>query len=173
MHFAVVQGDIARQTAHGVVNTTGSNCRMECGVAGVLRQRSNGPIAADAAQHEPLRCGDVVVTEAYDLAALYLLHAIPIAQDGSATEHGIQTATQMALQRADELGCRSLVIPLLGCGGGGYDLNTGAALVCKEIWQFDPASLADVRVISHTQDDFDRLQRIAQNIKAQPRQPGV
>lgn len=119
MHFAVVQGDIARQTAHGVVNTTGSNCRMECGVAGALRQRSNGPIADDAARHDPLSCGDIVVTEAYDLTALYLLHAIPIAQNGSATEHGIQTATRMALQRADELGGRSLVIPLLGCEEAG------------------------------------------------------
>lgn len=165
MHFEVVQGDIAKQTAHALVNTTDANFRMKCGVSKSLRREANGPIVEEAAQQKPIQCGDVIVTDAYELAAPYLLHAVPISEDGSATEDGIRTAVRTALQRADEMDCRSLVIPLLGCGGGGYDLEAGATLVCEEIWRFDATSLADVRVIARTSDSFEQLKVAARDIK--------
>lgn len=165
MHFDVVEGNIARQTAHGLVSTTSPDFRMKCGVAGELRTQSNGPIADDVMQEQPVRCGDVVVTDAYELTAIYLFHTVPICRDRSAIEHGIRTATRTALERADELECRSLVFPLLGCGGGGYDLEAGATCICEEIWTFDSDSLADIRVIAHTEDDFEQLLNVAQTVK--------
>lgn len=157
MYFNVVQGNITRQTAHGLVNTTAPECRMECGVLGTFRDQVDGSIVEEVAREQPLEPGDVVVTDAYNLPAIYLLHAVPVSGDGSATEASIRTTTQAVLERADHLECRSLVLPLLGCGGGGFDLGAGAACICKEIQQFDPESLADVRVICHSDPDFETL----------------
>lgn len=168
MRFDVVQGNIARQTAHGLVSTTGSESRMKCGVAGVLRTHANGPIVDDMKQAQPVDCGDVVVTNAYELPAIYLFHAVPMSQDGSATEHGIRTATRSTLERADELKCRSLVFPLIGCGGGGYVLEAGATCICEAIWAFEPDSLADIRIIAHTEDDFELLLDAARMVETQP-----
>lgn len=166
MHFAVIQGNIAHQTAHGLVNTTGPDFQMECGVAGELRTHVNGSIVDDVTRKQPVNNGDVIVTDAYELPALYLLHAVPITQSGSATEQGIRTATHTVLEQADERECRSLVLPLLGCGGGGYDLEAGATCICEEIQQFDPESLADIRVIGHTESDFEQLLEVARDVKA-------
>lgn len=169
MHFAIIRGNIAQQTAHGLVNTTAPACQMECGVAGELRTQANGPIVDDVIRAQPVDGGDVVVTDAYDLPALYLLHAVPISQNGSATEHGIRTTTRSVLEQADALECRSLVFPVLGCGGGGYDLKAGATCICEEIRQFDPESLADIRVIGHTESDFEQLLEVARDVKASGR----
>lgn len=166
MYFNVVQGDIARQTAHGLVNTIEPDCRMECGVSGAIRMRANGSLIDDLAEEQPIESGTVVVTDGYDLPVIYLFHAVPLSTDGVATEDRIRTVTRTVLEQADKLGCRSLVVPLLGCGGGGFDLEAGATCICEEIWQFNPESLADVRVISHTRSDFEVLSKIARGVKA-------
>lgn len=139
---------------------------MECGVAGTFRTRVNGPIVDDIKREQPVDGGDVIVTDAYDLPGVYLLHAVPMSQNGSATELTIRMATRTVLEQADDLGCRSLVFPLLGCGGGDFDLEAGATCICDEIWQFEPESLADVRVIGHTENDFEQLLEIAYRVKA-------
>lgn len=166
MHFDVVQGNITRQTAHGLVNTTAPECRMDCGVSGAFREHLDGSIVEEVVREQPLDAGEVVVTEAYNLPALYLLHAVPVSEEGSATEADIRAATRAVLERADHLECRSLVLPLLGCGGGGFDLKAGATCICREIQQFDQKSLADVRVICHSKRDFESLVDAAREVSA-------
>lgn len=166
MHFGVVQGNIARQTAHALVSTTGPECRMNCGVSGELRSQAGGPVADDVSQEQPITEGDVIVTDAYDLPALYLLHSVPLSREGSASEESIRETTRTVLEKADELECRSLVLPLLGCGGGGYDLEAGIRYICEEILLFGPKTVADVRVIGHTERDYETLLEIARNVKS-------
>lgn len=166
MYFDVVQGDITRQTAHGLVNTTAPECQMECGVSGAFRDRVGDSIVEEITREQPLDVGDVTVTEAHNLPALYLLHAVPVSEDESATEADIRKATQAVLERTDHLECRCLVLPLLGCGGGGVDLEAGATCICEEIQQFDPKSLADVRVICHSESDFESLVDAAREARA-------
>lgn len=78
MHFDIVEGNIARQTAHGLVSTTSPDFRMKCGVAGEFRTQANGPIVDEVLQEQPVSCGDVVVTDAYGLPAIYLLFSSTI-----------------------------------------------------------------------------------------------
>lgn len=165
MYFDVVQGNIAQQTAHGLVNTTGADCQMECGVSGELRTEANDPILDDVTREQPLEDGDVIVTDTYDLSALDLFHVVPASQDGLATEHSIRAATRSVLEQADERECQFLVLPLLGCGGGGYNLEGGATCICEGTQQFDPMSLADVRVIWHSKSDFEQLLEIVRDVK--------
>lgn len=70
MRFEIIEGHLARQTAHALVNTTGSDVRMECGVSNDLGRAVDGPIADEVAKQKPLCRGDVVVTDAYDLPAV-------------------------------------------------------------------------------------------------------
>ncbi|MFC7209295.1 macro domain-containing protein [Natronoarchaeum sp. GCM10025321] len=139
---------------------------MECGVSGAFRDRVGDSMVEEVTREQPLDAGDVVVTQAYDLPALYLLHAVPVSGAGLATEASIRTTTRTVLERADHLGCRSLVLPLLGCGGGGVDLEAGATCICGEIQQFDPQSLADVRVICHSESDFESLVDATREVRA-------
>lgn len=164
MEFTVVQGDIAEQSADALVNAAGTSLEMGSGVAGALR-RAGGEALNDAAVHKgPVDLGAVAVTGAYDLDAEYVIHAaaMPHYGDGRATEESIRSATRNALAAADERGCASLVIPALGTGVAGFDLETGASIVCEELRSFEPTSLEDVRFIAYGDDEFETVSRVAE-----------
>lgn len=168
MDFDVVQGDIAAQSADALVNAAGTSLQMGSGVAGALRRGADGPINEEAVSKGPIDLGAVALTDAYELDAQYVIHAaaMPHSGDRRATEDSIRAATRNALQKAADLGCESVVFPVLGTGAAGFDFETGARLVCEAIWSMDAASLRDVRVIAYGDTEYHQLQSVAEAVKA-------
>lgn len=167
MEFTVIQGNIANQEADALVNAAGTSLQMGSGVAGALRRGANGPINEEAVSKGPVDLGDVAVTDAYDLNAEYVIHAaaMPHYGDGRATSESIRDATRNALEKADELGCESLVIPILGTGAAGFDFEIGAQLVCEVTWQYTPTTLTDVRVIAYSEPEYQTVIEIADRLQ--------
>ena len=62
-----------------------------------------------------------------------------------ATSHSIREATLNALLKADELGCKSIAIPALGCGVAGFPLEEGLRLILKVIKDYKPRNLESRR----------------------------
>jgi len=168
MQFTVIQGDIAAQSADALVNAAGTNLQMGSGVAGAIRRGAGEGINEEAVSKGPIDLGDVAVTDAYELDADSVIHAaaMPHYGDGQATSESIRRATRNTLETADELGCRSLVIPALGCGVAGFDLTEGARLICEEIAAYDPETLVDVRFIAYSDDEFETIRRVATEFDA-------
>ncbi|SEO18467.1 O-acetyl-ADP-ribose deacetylase (regulator of RNase III), contains Macro domain [Halorientalis persicus] len=162
MDFCVLQGDIAQQEADTLVNAAGTSLKMGSGVAGTLLDAANGPLERDAVACGPVELG-TVVTDAYDLDADYVIHAAAMSHSGPhpiATAKSLREATQNSLETADELGCESLVLPLLGCGSGGFHTNEGASLICDEIWAYEPTTLEHVRVIAYSNRERDIIRQL-------------
>jgi O-acetyl-ADP-ribose deacetylase (regulator of RNase III) len=161
MEFTVVQGNIANQRADALVNAAGTSLRMGSGVAGALRRAAGDELNQEAVRKGPVRLGEVAVTDAYLLDADYVIHAAAMPHHGSgeATERSIRDATRNALEAADELGCESIVVPALGCGVAGFPLDEGARLIAEEIRAFEPRSLADVRFIAYSDDEYETIRR--------------
>lgn len=163
MDFRVLQGDIAQQEADALVNAVGTSLEMGSGVAGALLDAANGALERDAVARGPVELGDVIVTDAYDLDADYVIHAAAMSHSGPhpiATAESIREATRNALETADDLDCESLVLPLLGCGSGGFHTHEGASLICDEIRAYEPITLEDVRVIAYSDRDRDILRQL-------------
>ena len=162
MEFTAIQGDIAAQSAEALVNAAGTSLQMGSGVAGALRRGAGGPINKEAVANGPVDLGDVAVTDAYELDAEYVIHAaaMPHYGDGKATAESIRTATRNSLETADELGCESLVIPMLGTGVAGFAVEQGAELICEEISEYEPSTLTDVRVIAYSEADYEQLETV-------------
>ena len=167
MEFTVVQGDIAAESADALVNAAGTSLQMGSGVAGALRRGGGEALNHAAVAKGPIDLGDVAVTDAYDLDADYVIHAaaMPHYGDGQATAESIREATRHALERADELGCESLVIPALGCGVAGFTLEDGARIIAETIRAFDPRSLTDVRFITYGDDEYETVSRVASELR--------
>jgi O-acetyl-ADP-ribose deacetylase (regulator of RNase III) len=167
MEFSTVQGDIAAATADALVNAAGTSLQMGSGVAGALRRSANGPINEDAVSQGPVELGAVAVTEAYDLDAEYVIHAaaMPHYGDGQATAKSIRDATRNTLGTAEDLGCESLVLPVLGTGAAGFDFETGADLVCETVAAFEAETLADVRIIAYSAADYELLEAVADRVR--------
>ncbi|MFB6154304.1 MAG: macro domain-containing protein [Haloferacaceae archaeon] len=169
MEFTVVQGDIAQQSADCLVNAAGTSLQMGTGVAGALR-RGGGEALNDAAVAKgPVELGEVVVTDAYELDAEYVIHAaaMPHYGDGKATHESIRDATRNALAAADERGCESLVVPALGCGVAGFDLEAGARIICGILADYEPTSLRDVRFVTYGDDSFETVRSVADEVRAE------
>jgi O-acetyl-ADP-ribose deacetylase (regulator of RNase III) len=163
MEFSVVQGDIATQRADALVNAAGTSLRMGSGVAGALRRAAGGPINEAAIAEGPVELGEVAVTDAFDLDAEHVIHAaaMPHYGDGRATAESVRTATESALARADELGCVSLVFPVLGTGAAGFGFEEGARILCEAVRDHEPTTLRDVRVIAYSTEEYETLRRVA------------
>ncbi|MDS0477584.1 macro domain-containing protein [Natrinema sp. 1APR25-10V2] len=159
MEFDVIQGDIADQSADALVNAAGTSLRMGSGVAGALRRGAGEEINDAAMEQGPVDLGAVAVTDAYDLDAEYVIHAaaMPHYGDGDATEESIRDATRNALEKADDLDCESLVVPALGCGVAGFDLMDGAEIIGEEVRNYEPATLADVRLIAYSDAEYEAM----------------
>jgi O-acetyl-ADP-ribose deacetylase (regulator of RNase III) len=162
MEFTVVQGDIANQSADALVNAAGTSLQMGSVVAGALRRGAEGPINEEAVSKGPVDLGEVAVTDAYELDAECVIHAaaMPHYGDGRATAESIREATRNALERADELGCESIVVPILGTGAAGFDVADGAELVCEVIAEYEPTTLRDVRVIAYSDAEYETVREI-------------
>ncbi len=168
MEFTVVQGDIAGMAADALVNAAGTSLQMGSGVAGALRRGAEGPINEEAVSEGPVDLGEVAVTDAYALDAEYVIHAaaMPHYGDGRASEASIRDATRNALEKADELGCGSVVVPVLGTGVAGFDFETGARLVCEEVRDSEPETLIDVRVVAYSDRDYRTGTDVADDVRS-------
>ena len=167
MDFEVIQGDIAAQSADVLVNAAGTSLQMGSGVAGALRNAADGPINDEAMAKGPVDLGDVAVTDAHGLDCEWVIHAaaMPHYGDGKATERSIADATRNTLERADELGAESLVIPALGCGVAGFALEAGVRIICETIADYEPERLRDVRVIAYADDEFVTIADVATAVR--------
>jgi len=167
MEFDVIQGDIAQQSADVLVNAAGTSLRMGSGVAGALRRGAGSGINDEAMSKGPVDLGGVAVTDAYDLDAEHVIHAaaMPHYGDGEATADSIADATAHTLERAEELGAESLVIPALGCGVAGFDLREGARIVAETIDDHDAESLTDVRFIGYSAEEYETIQAATADVR--------
>lgn len=165
MEFEVVQGDITEQQADALVNAANTDLQMGGGVAGALRDAAGEDIQREATQKSPIGLGDAVETGAYDLDAEYVIHAATMEFGGGANESTIRNSTRNALATADDLGCESVVLPALGCGIAGVDLDEGAYYIFEKILDFEPETLTDVRVIGYRDESFQTMHRIANEVR--------
>jgi len=167
MDFDVIQGDIAQQSADVLVNAAGTSLQMGSGVAGALRRGAGQQINDEAVSKGPVDLGAVAVTDAYDLDARWVIHAaaMPHYGDGKATAESIAGATRNTLDRAEELGAESLVLPALGCGVAGFALEEGARIIAEVIHNYDAESLDDVRFIAYADDEYETIREIAASVR--------
>jgi len=166
MDFEVVQGDIAQQSADALVNAAGTSLQMGSGVAGALRRGAGQEINQEATSKGPVDLGEVAVTDAYDLDAEWVIHAaaMPHYGDGEATADSIRNATRNTLERADELGAESLVVPALGCGVAGFGLREGARIIAETIAGYEPETLSDVHFIAYSDEEYETIRTAADEV---------
>jgi O-acetyl-ADP-ribose deacetylase (regulator of RNase III) len=160
MEFTVVQGDIAQQEADALVNAANTGLEMGSGVAGALRERGGEELNEAAVGQGPIELGEVAVTDAYGLDAQFVIHAAAMPAGGKATADSIRAATRNALHAADKHACSSIVLPALGCGVAGFDLEDGARLIAEEIREFDPEHVEDVRFIAYSDEEYETIRDV-------------
>lgn len=129
----LIEGDITQVAADAIVNAANSALWMGAGVAGAIKRRGGEEIEREAVAKGPIRVGDAVATTAGALPARYVIHAAAMGPDLVTDGESIARATRSTLALADELMLRSVALPALGTGVGGFPVAACARLMLDEV----------------------------------------
>ena len=141
MRLEVRDCDITAVEADAVANAANNRLWMGAGVAGAIKRAGGEEIEREAMAQGPIELGAAVATTAGRLAARWVIHGAAMGQDLRTSADLIRKTTCSCLELADELGCRSLVLPAFGTGVGGFPLDECARIMVEEARGFDPRSL--------------------------------
>lgn len=131
--FKVVVGNIADQKADAIVNAANERLAPVGGVCGAIFEKAGQGLWQDVEDNE-YYCepGHALVTDAYDLDAEIVVHAVaPRAKSAAGDGYLISSAYSNALIAAYRDGARSIVFPSLGTGAFGWDIKEATS------WAYD------------------------------------
>ncbi len=130
--ITILEGDITDQEVDAVVNAANSALQLGSGVAGAIRERGGPSIQAECDAIGPIEVGEAAITGAGELPARHVIHAAGMAPGGAADEQSIRRALAAALALAAAEGCRSVAVPAIGAGVGGFSPQRCAEVLIDE-----------------------------------------
>jgi O-acetyl-ADP-ribose deacetylase (regulator of RNase III) len=144
LQLEVREGDIAAVRADAIANAANDHLWMGAGVAGALKRAGGDEIEREAMALGPIELGTAVATRAGRLPARYVIHGAVMGQDLGTDGELVRRTTRSCLLLADELGCRSLALPAVGTGVGGFGLAECARIMVETARSFEPQALERV-----------------------------
>jgi O-acetyl-ADP-ribose deacetylase (regulator of RNase III) len=131
--IVLLEGDLTEQETDAIVNAANASLILGSGVAGAISSRGGPRIAEECSRHGRIPVGSAVQTTAGDLPAGCVIHAAGIDRPGGeATEENVRSAVRSALALAAEAGLRSIALPAIGAGVGGFSLQRCAEISLEE-----------------------------------------
>jgi len=134
MGIEVVRADLTRQRVDAIVNAAnerlanaGGVARAIAAAAGPRLQRACDELIAASG---PLRTGEAVATDAFDLPCRKVIHAVgPVyGRHGGEEAALLAGAHRNSLSLAAELGAATVAFPAISCGIYGYPLEEAAPI---------------------------------------------
>ncbi len=171
VEIEIQRGDIAAQPdLDAIVNAANTELWMGSGVAGAIKRAAGGAVEDEAVRQGPIALGEAVVTGAGRLPNRAVIHAAAMGyrkedeatpkRAGSRSSAAIvRSATLRTLALCDERGLRSVGLPALATGVGGFPIDEcaetmiGAALEHERV--HDGCAIERVRFVVHGEADRD------------------
>lgn len=133
-NIKIIEGDITQASVDAIVNAANPKMLGGGGVDGAIH-RAAGPALLEACRRTPsengIRCafGSAKATEAGELSAKYVIHAVGPIYRNEAEPDKVLSSTYMSVFRiAKELECRSLAIPAISFGAYAYPVDEAAEI---------------------------------------------
>jgi O-acetyl-ADP-ribose deacetylase (regulator of RNase III) len=148
-------GDITRAPTEAIVNAANSQLWMGGGVAGAIRRAAGDVVEREALAKGPIQPGQSVVTSAGGLPApiRWVIHAATMGPDLVTSEDYVRQATASAIAAAARIGARSIALPALGTGVGGFALESAARIMVGEAVRALSSGAAPEEIMFVVRDD--------------------
>jgi O-acetyl-ADP-ribose deacetylase (regulator of RNase III) len=130
--IVLVEGDITDQPVDAIVNAANTRLRLGSGVAGAIREKGGPTIQQECDAIGSVPLGGAAVTGAGRLPARHVIHAAAMHPGGGADEASVREAANSAFRLANELGFRTLAMPAIGAGVGGFPMQRCAEVLLAE-----------------------------------------
>jgi O-acetyl-ADP-ribose deacetylase (regulator of RNase III) len=130
----VVDADITTLDVDAIANAANAQLLHGGGVAGAIARAAGPALQEESRRRAPITVGSAVETTAGDLPARWVIHAATMAQPGGTTDADtVRRCTAAVLDKAEELGARSLALVAFGTGVGGFPLDRAATIEAEEV----------------------------------------
>jgi len=153
----IIKGNIVDQDVNVIVNASNNHFWMGGGVAGAIKKAGGQIIEDEAIEKGPVNSGEIVVTQAGNLACKKIIHSAVMGQDLQTSEEIIRKATINTLKKAEEIKMNSLAFPAFGTGVGKFNLYKCAEIMLNITIDFllKSKSLQIVRFVLYTEKSYN------------------
>jgi O-acetyl-ADP-ribose deacetylase len=125
----VLQADVTKLEVDAIANAANTQLAHGGGVAGAISRAGGPAVQRESDERAPIELGEAVETTAGEMPARWVIHAATMELGGPTSAEIIERATRSTLDRAEQLGCRSLALVAFGTGVGGFPLDEAARLM--------------------------------------------
>ena len=136
-----IQGNIANQPDMvAIVNAANAQLRTGSGVAGAIHKAAGPELEKECQPLAPIKPGEAVITQAYRLPNLYVIHCLgPIYGLDKPEDKLLVSCYQNALSLADSKQIPSIVFPAISTGVFGYPIDLATQVALESVYQIIPS----------------------------------
>jgi O-acetyl-ADP-ribose deacetylase (regulator of RNase III) len=159
MRLEVVLGDITEQQVDAVVNAANRAMRGGGGVDGAIHRAGGPAVLEDCRRRFPqgLGTGEAGWTTAGDLAATWVIHVVgPNYVAGERDRSLLVACYRNALEVADELGVRTLALPLVSAGVYGWPKDDAIAAAVETL-RGTVTNVEESRLVAFDQATYEQI----------------
>jgi O-acetyl-ADP-ribose deacetylase (regulator of RNase III) len=125
----VLQADVTTLAVDAIANAANTDLLHGGGVAAAIARAAGPELERESRERAPIGLGDAVETTAGAMPSRWVIHAATMELGGPTSAEIIERATASTLERAEELGCRSVALVAFGTGVGGFPLDEAARIM--------------------------------------------
>jgi O-acetyl-ADP-ribose deacetylase len=129
----VLDTDITQLDVDAIANAANTDLRHAGGVAAAIARAGGPAVQRESDDKAPIGLGEAVETAAGDMPCRWVIHAATMELGGPTSADIIRRATRSTLERADQLGAKSLALVAFGTGVGGFPLDEAARIESQEV----------------------------------------
>jgi O-acetyl-ADP-ribose deacetylase len=129
----VLEADVTKLEVEAIANAANTQLRHGGGVAGAIVRAGGRSIQDESDRKAPIALGEATETGAGTLPSRWVIHAATMELGGPTSAEAIRSATRSTLQKAEELGARSLALVAFGTGVGGFPVDDAARIEVEEV----------------------------------------
>lgn len=159
VRLEVVQGDITSQgDVAAIVNAANAELRSGGGVAGAIHAAAGAKLEEEARLLGPIKPGQAVITDGYDLPNRYVIHALgPVYSQDRPEEELLANCYRNSLALAEEHGIESVAFPAISTGVFGYPAEDAAEVALRTVLKSieELKSLRRIRFVLFSEEDFE------------------
>jgi O-acetyl-ADP-ribose deacetylase (regulator of RNase III) len=131
-HIEIRQGDITDLDVDAIINAANNDLQLGGGLAGAIRRKGGPRIQAECDQIGTIPVGGAAITSGGSLKARHVIHAASMQLGGSTTAHALRSSTAHALRIAAQRGLKTIALPAVGAGIGGFPMRECAEIMLRE-----------------------------------------
>lgn len=144
IEIEIIEGDITELETDAIVNAANSALQHGGGVAWAIVRKGGRSIQDESNEIGHVPVGSAAVTGAGSLPARWVIHAVGPRMGEGDEDRKLESATRSALEKAEEIGARSVGFPAISTGIFGYPIERCAEVMLRTVRSFsDEAKVVD------------------------------